>query len=343
MIPLAQRLLDTETGDSVSLHASYRSMMTASGFVRAILLGFLSIAPLLVPSTARAQVGAGTPSAEIDRLRAELDRAHTEIAALKRERGVRTDYQLRQKMAEAEALARRLTAAEARLRRAGGTAAARSDVSLPSSGAAPAPGVTPPVAAIGDGPVELEAKADLLADQAHRLTAQADSLVRTAGQLRARQMLRRRAGELERDPFAGLESSKRSMALSSRSTSGTKSNPESAGTADSRDLNQPTAPPSPPTGAAPVPTVATPTTTPQAPAPSTQPIQPTAPAQPASTVSLGLRALLDPATFAEIQRLEQAGSVPANADAMEKAAVSLRQRAQALEAQSKTLRQKAKR
>src|SRR4051812_31342127 len=133
---------------------------------------------------------------ECARLRADLDRANADVASLKRsDRGFRNDYRLRQRLADAEALAKKLTEAESRLR-------ARSADSLLRK--SPLPG-TPPVVTPADGPVELEAKADLLTDQAKRLAAEADTLSVRAGQLRDRQMLRRRSLQLERDPFLGVE------------------------------------------------------------------------------------------------------------------------------------------
>src|SRR5262245_45946113 len=151
------------------------------GAVAGILLGAVLAIPAMVASeqmalaqAAAQPAGVAASEAECVRLRAELDRTSAEIAALKRGvRSVANDFRLRQKMADAEALARSLTAAEARL------AAAR--------GARPTPPAivgSEPVAAPGDGPIELEAKADLLADQARRLAAQADALSRNAGQIR---------------------------------------------------------------------------------------------------------------------------------------------------------------
>src|SRR5262249_10892332 len=60
-----------------------------------------------------------------------------------------------------------------------------------------------------DGPAELEAKADILSDQARRLAARGDALLTRARDLKARQNLRRRVGQMERDPFSPLEGSKR--------------------------------------------------------------------------------------------------------------------------------------
>src|SRR4051794_19399173 len=53
---------------------------------------------------------------ERQRVRAELERTNADIDALKRsKRGLREDYRLRERLADAEALARRLTALDARL------------------------------------------------------------------------------------------------------------------------------------------------------------------------------------------------------------------------------------
>ncbi|HEY5281285.1 MAG TPA: hypothetical protein VIM14_00715, partial [Polyangia bacterium] len=67
---------------------------------------------------------------EFTQLRADLDRVNAEVAALKQaDRSVRTDYQLRDRMADAEALAQKVTQAEARLRALGWAGAAPSAVS----------------------------------------------------------------------------------------------------------------------------------------------------------------------------------------------------------------------
>src|SRR5947209_3067268 len=65
---------------------------------------------------APAAAGDVTLTAERARLRAQLDRVNAEIDALKRStRGVGDDYRLRARLADAEALARRLIDIEARL------------------------------------------------------------------------------------------------------------------------------------------------------------------------------------------------------------------------------------
>ncbi len=154
--------------------------------------------------------------AERQRVRGELERANAEIDALKRSgRGLREDYRLRERLADAEALARRLTELDARLGGAPATTAS-------------GPGAVPRVSA-SDGPAELDAKADILADQAQRLAARGDQLLGRAHDLRARQTLRRRVGQMERDPFSPLEGSKRramtgSVALSAGAP-GVKSTP----------------------------------------------------------------------------------------------------------------------
>jgi hypothetical protein len=336
---------------------------------RVLLLGGLLSAGLTLAPPARAAPPAaqanevGRLQAECARLRSELQRANADVAALKRgDQGVRNDYRLRQRMADAEALARKLTEAEAQLRvRTGATPAPH------------APTLAPPSAEPGDGPVELEAKADLLSDQARRLAAQAEDLARTAGQLRGRQTLRKRAFQLERDPFASMEGSKRSLVfggsnrLSSGPTKGGGS-PEgskglqpgggamdtgtrggggaSGGSSGSGNGNPmpttgsptPTAQP----GAAPPPT-APPTQMPPTSGDSSKGAEFTAPPpQPTGAISTQLRTLLDPATLSEVQRLERAGKPLTDPEALEKLAAALRQRAQSLEAQSKSLRAKAK-
>jgi hypothetical protein len=70
---------------------------------------------------------------------------------------------------------------------------------------------------------------------------------------------------------------------------------------------------------------------------------PTGPApQPTGALSVQLRTLLDPATLSEVQRLERTGKPITDPESLEKLATALRQRAQALDAQAKSLRAKAR-
>jgi hypothetical protein len=315
---------------------------------------------LLVPSTVLARRGSDEPAAaerlqtEHARLRAELDRVNAEIAVLKRsERNVRNEYRLREKMADAEALARRLTEAESRLR----------GFSPP----APAPALTlapPPVVSPHDDAVELEAKADLLSDQSRRLVSEAEALARVAAEIRNRQALRRRAESWERNPFAGFEGSKRSVVVQSQQRAATNSaeaapqlsadsaSKGAAPTSSGADVTR-SAPgaagggsgtfASPATGAIVPPksssdTVATPPVT-ASPAPSSTRLTPTPlPPALAPKVSLQSRTLLDPASLAVIRNsLSQAGSL-SDPEAVDAAVAALRQRARALEEQARALR-----
>src|ERR1700690_2091382 len=164
--------------------------------VRLLFLALVGLAA--APATAHAAAARGVNSAALTaervHLRGELDRVSTEIDALKRtSRGVGDDYRLRARQADAEALARRLIEIEARL-------------GLRPTAAKPAP---LPIAEPTDGPADLDAKADILADQSRRVRGEADALGRRVAEIKGRQELRRRAADLERDPFAPLEGSKR--------------------------------------------------------------------------------------------------------------------------------------
>ncbi len=164
-------------------------------------LALLGGSVLVVPPAAQAfqNQNRGEPAlaAECARLRVELEKANAEISSLKRgDRGVRDDYRLRRRLADAEQLAKQLTAAEAELRRLRGPAPTAPIPASPKLEPAEAPGV-------------LEARADLLSDQARRLSQQAAGLERAATQLQTRQTLRRRAGQVERDPFGSMDGSKR--------------------------------------------------------------------------------------------------------------------------------------
>jgi hypothetical protein len=301
-------------------------------------------------------------AAECARLREQLERTNAEISALKRaDRGVRDDYRLRKKMADAEALARQLTDAETELRRVRPERAAETR---------PVPAPRPELA---DSPSALEAKADILSDQARRLVAEASALARGAAQLRGREALRRRAGRLDQDPFASLDASKRFMIVRSAGKAGAEatgnfsggksadSAPRSGapgmGGATSTPAAAPGTPtPPPPAGPAPGATTAptaqppaptsTPTTPPTSPPPvatdstSPPPAPPVAPTVtgPAPTQS---RTLLDPAALAEIRRIEAGGKPLTELEKMERTAALLQARAQVLEAEARALRARA--
>jgi hypothetical protein len=295
---------------------------------------------------------------ECARLRAELDKANAEISALKRsDRGVRRDYRLQRRQADAESLARQLTAAEGELRRLRGGPPAQQP--LPSPEAVEAPST-------------LQARADLLSDQARRLAEQAGGLSRAASELRGRQMLLRRAGQIERDPFAGMDGSKRFMVLGA---SGTRPVNERVGTpaptperGSGPGASPPPVPPAPPP--APVPGAQTPTSSPPAgvppppppagappapaqpvgvstgtsqPPPSSQPPTPTAAAGDYRSLSAGAttRALLDPVALAELARPAAGGKPLTEIERLERAAAALKTRSQALEAEARQLRARA--
>ena len=272
------------------------------------------------PSPAVADGAALT--AERARLRGELDRVNAEIDALKQAtRGVGDDYRLHARLADAEALARRLIDIEARL-------------GLRAPAGKPGP---LPVAAPTDGPSDLEAKADILADQSRRVRLEAEALDRRVGEIKGRQALRRRAADLDRDPFAPLEGSKRRVASISapparsaaprsprrterpdvdatrtadrqRRICGSSSSTGGGATARRRERRQASAPPTPLAG------------------------------PPATALSLELRDLLDPATVADIRRLEGAKTQGASVQALERAVAALRARADALDGQARAMR-----
>jgi hypothetical protein len=266
-------------------------------------------------SAARAQ-SAETLQAERAQLRAQLDKVNAEIDGLKRaSRGMRDDYRLRARLADAESLARRLIDIEARLGiRVDGVAKVG----------------PPPTAAPTDGPADLDAKADILADQSRRIRAQADALGRRAADAKSRQELRRRAAELDRDPFAPMEGSKRRIASSAGGAVTPASAPlapmplnpnvggQSAGVTGASNKNGTDAP-----GSVAPPTNLTPTIAGSAP------------------LSTQLRDLLDPATLTDIRRLETTGTAGGSPQALERAAAALRARADWLDGQSRAMRAKA--
>jgi hypothetical protein len=318
---------------------------------------------LMIPAAAQAFQASGQQAlaAECARLRTELERANAEISSLKRgDRGVRDDYRLRRRLADAEQLAKQLTAAEAELRRLRGAA--------PTAPVPASPKLEP-----GDAPGVLEARADLLSDEARRLSQQAAGMERAATQLQTRQTLRRRAGQVERDPFGSMDGSKRfiivrgpadTKAGSPTSLSGSPTGPtgqESAtgGTSPPTTGGSPGSTSAPGlAGPAPAPSPPPPTTPPTAPpTPTTTPTVPTAGdssgrgsstptnlggGAPTTASGIGSRVLLDPATAAELRRLEAVAGAPASeAERLQRTAAALTRRAQALEAEARALRTRA--
>jgi hypothetical protein len=319
-----------------------RTPTTGSALLRwAFSLSLVAIAA--APSAAHAQAQAADKSsggaaraalvAERQQVRAELEKANAEIDALKRSgRGLRDDYRLRARLADAEALARRLTALDARL---GGGA-------QPAAPASPAE----PRALPTDGPAELEAKADILNDQARRLAARGEALLARAHDLRARQNLRRRVGQMERDPFAPLEGSKRrAMAPGSPSTQ-TRGSGSPTVVGGSNDPGGPgltggqaTAPPP---AAGPKESGFATDSNAGSSAVSAPRIGPTGISSESVALSTQLRDLLDPATLAQLQRLEGAGGAANGYEALERAAAALKARAERLGQQAAELRARAR-
>jgi hypothetical protein len=240
---------------------------------------------------------------EFTRLRADLDHVNAEIAALKQsDRSVRDDYQLRDRMADAEALAQKVTRAEARLRSLGWTWEEQDKGPL----------VGPPQALPQDGSVELEAKAGLFADQARKLEGEATVLAKAAEELRSRKALRRRAGDWDRDPFMGLEGSKRSLAVTSptqKSTTPPAAAPPSSADSASRGT----------TGSNGATTASSSGTF------------------GATTGSTAKRLYLDPTTATELRHALGTDGATSDPDALDHAATILRTRARALNAQAQAL------
>ena len=260
-----------------------------------------------------------TLTAERARLRAQLDHVNAEIDALKRSaRGVGDDYRLRARLADAEALARRLIDIEARL-------------GLRAPAALPGP---LPVASPTDSPSDLQAKADILDDRARRVRLEADALGHRVVELKGRQDLRRRAADLDRDPFAPLEGSKRRvMSIAATDSSGhpspaalpTGSGPQTPTDRPGGSLTTSTSPGSS-AAAQPIGTAAG----------SAPPTPLTGP--PPTALSLELRDLLDPTTVADIRRLEGTKSQASSVQALERAVAALRARADALDGQARAMR-----
>jgi hypothetical protein len=244
--------------------------------------------------------------AERTRLRTQLDKVNAEIDGLKRAGGgVRDDYRLRARLADAESLARRLMDIEARL-----------GIHLDAT----AKNQPPPTAAPSDGPADLDAKADILADQARRVRAQAEALGRRAVDAKGRQELRKRAADLDRDPFAPMEGSKRRVVSSAGVAPSGGSNRTQAGATDLAPQ-----PPVAPTGANGSNT-------------SSAGLTPAAMAP----LSVQLRDLLDTATLTDVRRLETTGAAAVSPQALERASIALRARADWLDAQSRAMRARSK-
>jgi hypothetical protein len=240
---------------------------------------------------------------------------NAEIDALKRAGGgVRDDYRLRARLADAESLARRLTDIEARLGiRVDGGARLQ----------------TPPTAAPTDGPADLDAKADILADQSRRVRAQADAIGRRAADVRGRQELRRRAADLDRDPFAPMEGSKRRIANSAGTGVLV---PGTSGAAQPINVSDRT---SGATGGSSL-------------VPGMNPGMPNGTGGPPviaggnTPLSTQLRDLLDTATLTDLRRIEAAGGGASSAQALERASTALRARADWLDGQSRAMRARAR-
>jgi len=334
-------------------------------FAWALTAAVLAVSPMTRAQPARSTVQSASHAslvAERQRLRGELERVNAEIDALKRSRGMRDDYRLRDRLADAEALARRLTELDARLGAKGG-----------ATTALPAPADEPRVSS-ADGPAELDAKADILADQARRLAARGDSLLARAHDLRDRQTLRRRVGQMEHDPFSPLEGSKRraiaggvsGSAFGVASAPGAKSTPPGGGTGSlgntspgtvttSEPAQSPTAPGA---GAASAPVgghTDTATsgaalgpasssgsgTTPSGvvvSAPAAAPTPTSGAASDNAALSVQLRDLVDATTLAELQHLEASAGPGASTDALERAGAALKARAERLRQQAAALR-----
>ncbi|MDX2019827.1 MAG: hypothetical protein SF187_06265 [Deltaproteobacteria bacterium] len=259
-----------------------------------------------------------TTRQEVQALQAQLARVNAEIKALKAApRSLSVDYRLRQDLADAEALARKLTEAEAKV---------RSARSQPEA----APKMAPePTAQATDGPAELAAKADILLDQAQKLTMQADRIEARAERERVRGTLRARTRHLEQDPFVTLEGAKRSVVLSRTETKTTTltGNDTSTKTPESAPAGDFAAPPASPGVAG------------SANAPPRTNLPPPEPTTVTTTsVSLSFRALLDARALAEVERIERSGDPQAQAKALAAAVASLRKQARELQGKAAALR-----
>jgi len=300
----------------------------------ATLLAATALAPRAWAAGAPAAAGQDATLAERAKLQGQLDRVNAEIDGLKRRPlGIRDDYRLRSRMADAEALARRLNDIDARL-----GPAARS-----------APRLAPPEvhASPTDDPAEREAKADILADQARRLSSEATLLEGRLTTLRSRNELKRRAGQLERDPFAPLEQVKSRVGVNGTSanhatflppsTDGTKTSTPGRGVNPGTVTGNGTDGAGTTSGGAPSSAPSTPSGGVLTVMPAASPVTQSADSGAASLAGQ-LRGVLDPTSLEEIRRLETPGAGPANLQVMERALATLRGRAAQLAAASAALR-----
>jgi len=262
---------------------------------------------------------------EFARLRGDLDKINAEVADLKRsDRSVRNDYRLRDRLADAEALAQKVTQTEARLRALGWTGGV-----VAGTGARAAP----PQALPQDGSVELEAKAGLFADQARKLDGEAGVLAKAADELRNRRALRRRAGAFDRDPFSGLETSKRSLAVHLPK----REDPLPPGLGGTQNTSGGGMSPPGTVGAASDSSTKGPTLAVSAESASASKVSPQTQTAGLDRQAFEQRLYLDPATAAELRHVLGAAGATSDPEALDRAAETLRARARALNAQAQSL------
>ena len=317
--------------------------------------GRLGLATVLALSVGSAPAFAGPDQSvasqqlhrDVESLRQQLGRVNSEVRALKQSpRSMSVDYRLRQKLADAEVLGRKLTEKEAHMR-----------AFEPGSERAPSVGPSP-TAHSTDGPVELNAKADILLDQAQKLSMQADRIDARIERDSVRTTLRARTRRLEQDPFAALEGPKRSLVFSRSETKAIVKD----GPAFGENSAPPPAPPLPESRSD-APMAASPPSSPPTPSgaptvggsqesvgpssvgsPTPAPVRPSDSSSAAgsggssTSVSLSYRSFLDGRALAEIERLQAAGDPNARAKVMSATAASLRKQARDLEGRASTLR-----
>jgi hypothetical protein len=187
----------------------------------------------------------------------------------------------------------------------------------------------PPIAEPTDSPADLDAKADILADQSRRVRAQADAFARRASDAKGRQELRKRAADLDRDPFAPMEGSKRRVATVASATTGANAGQNGI----TGDRNN-TAPGAVPPGSVSI-------TGNGSPGNNNTGNSFTAGGSNGTPASAQLRDLLDTATLTEIRRLEAAGAAIGSPQTLDRVAAALRARADWLDAQARAMRAKA--